>query len=294
MKLEGIRLRDAIAQGDIDELRLWLGAQHPKWKLDPNDVFHCGLELGTEQSGGDTDECLAANRRDCLWLALEFGANPNLFRDHRDRKLIEATSEVGQLSGAGYLVAYDSPDSLDALMPKLLDNRANLNRVSSLGKSALHVATSPEMVEYVLGLQGMDARAVDDEGNTALCGPSVRHAEAVRLLIEAGANPRGRNSIGNTALHQTVAQLVRRLQSLDFWACVDKYGAVYLLNVELKERVVMLLESGVDPNARNDRGRTVLDSVIDAGPMLASDLSATLRSFGARRSLRHRLARALR
>jgi ankyrin repeat protein len=69
---------------------------------------------------------------------------------------------------------------------------------------------------------------------------SRMHADVVRTLLEADANPNTRQSAGWTPLHAAAA------------------------NADL-EAVLMLLDAGADPAATNDEGRSVMDLAVEKG-----------------------------
>jgi uncharacterized protein len=69
---------------------------------------------------------------------------------------------------------------------------------------------------------------------------SRRHADVVRILLRAGANPNARQSAGWTPLHAAAAN--GDLASVD-----------------------LLLEAGADPTARNDEGRSVIELATESG-----------------------------
>ena len=63
-------------------------------------------------------------------------------------------------------------------------------------KTLLHIATSPDMVRFLLKL-GLDPNARDNRGRTPLhyaSGPDI--VEATRLLLEAGADPDATDDLG--------------------------------------------------------------------------------------------------
>lgn len=97
-------------------------------------------------------------------------------------------------------------------------------------KSALMVASSVE-VARVLVEAGADVNFVGEEGKTPLMGYLLHRPEAVKYLLEHGANPKARDDKGNTPLHHCI------------------YNA---------ESARLLIEAGADVNARNEAGDTPL------------------------------------
>jgi TPR repeat protein len=91
------------------------------------------------------------------------------------------------------------------------------------------------------------------------------HADVVRLLIEAGANPRERDTYGNTPLHEAKSAEVAGLL-LDHGVSPDvrsNSGETPLMTRTAAPAVVeRLLLAGAHPNLRDEDGQTALEHAV--------------------------------
>lgn len=168
-----------------------------------------------------------------------------LFRDRKEdvRRLLEAGADVEMvcISKRGRQTALMHACSAE-MARILVEAGADVNAVGAEGMTPLmgDLLNCPEAVKYLLE-QGANPRARDDKGNTPLhhCKYS---AESARLLIEAGADVNARNAVGNTPL-------------------MEQYG-VRLAGDSIgygESLVRLLLQLGANPEARNNAGMTALD-----------------------------------
>jgi|SaaInlV_120m_DNA_4_1040238.scaffolds.fasta_scaffold00116_27 ankyrin repeat protein len=88
------------------------------------------------------------------------------------------------------------PLSNDPSLPKLI------NRRGMFGRTTLYLATSPEILEWLLR-QGADPSITNDFGDPILLlMTQLNQQEKVGLLLRFGADPKQPNAFGNTALRE--------------------------------------------------------------------------------------------
>jgi uncharacterized protein len=144
---------------------------------------------------------------------------------------------------------------LDRLTELLSEDPASVTAYSGDGFTALHFAAffgRPEAVELLLA-RGAEVDALGRgwmTGTAMHSAVSRMHADIVRILLGAGANPGVRQSAGWTPLHAAAA------------------------NGD-PQSVELLLGAGADPAATNDEGRSVMDLATESGE------PATLQRIGA-------------
>ncbi len=168
-----------------------------------------------------------------------------LFRDRKEevRRLLAAGADVEMVYISEHGRRTALMNACSAEMARILvEAGADVNAVGEGGMTPLmgDLLNCPEAVKYLLE-QGANPCARDNKGNTPLhyCTYS---AESARLLIEAGADANARNAAGNTPLMEQHG--VR----------IDGESAVYGESL-----VRLLLQHGAEPDARNNAGMTALD-----------------------------------
>ncbi len=112
----------------------------------------------------------------------------------------------------------------------LLDRGAYVNAKGEDGSTPIMCARSAEMVDLLVS-HGADVDAKDTKGFTALSNRYSFHNEFVEAMIKHGADVTVRDQYGSTLLHK----------------CNE--------SVEI---MTALLDKGLDPNAKNEDGRTPL------------------------------------
>ena len=140
---------------------------------------------------------------------------------------------------------------LDRLSELLGDEPSLVNDYSGDGFTALHFAAffgRPDAAALLIE-RGAE---VDAFGRGWMTGTAMHsavsrlHADVVRVLLDAGANPNVRQSAGWTPLHAAA------------------------MNGDLTS-VELLLASGADPAATNEEGRSVADLANDSGDEATAD-----------------------
>jgi len=114
----------------------------------------------------------------------------------------------------------------------------------------------------------MDANTKDDHGVTALMyAASAGSAEAMKLLLDKGADAKATNQFGSTALMWSVTDIAKVRMLLDHGAdvkAVSKQGRTALqlaaLSDHSAEIAKLLLAKGADPKAVDGMGMTTLNA----------------------------------
>ena len=141
----------------------------------------------------------------------------------------------------------------------LATNGADCRARNRRGAEPLHYASDTnhwnpsaqaEIIEFLLSI-GSDPNTRDNSGVAPLHrAVRTRSLAAVRALLDGGADPRLPNKNGSTPLHLAV-QTTGRGGSGSAHAQQQQTGIIELL-----------LEHGAKPTAKDDRGRTVIDSAV--------------------------------
>jgi ankyrin repeat protein len=157
-----------------------------------------------------------------------------------------------------------------ALAELLLKKGADINQKGNGKKeekdqTALMAATSEEAVKLLLE-HGADPNARDNKGETVLMNTSSRRETAIiNLLLQNGADPTIKDNNGRTVLFRWAYYLDGPI--IDYLisrGCLinepDNRGATPLIYAAgyYHETVLILLEKGADPNYRGPKGRTAL------------------------------------
>jgi ankyrin repeat protein len=249
-------------------------------------LVELSADVNAENGSGDTP----------LWIAIHF--------NHLDvlKFLVSAGADVSaRCCPALSLAAYAG--RLD-MCRYLLDVGADINAAGG-DMPALHCAAQKQYVDLCRFLvqNGADVNARDVEGSTALHQSAWRcqyfsqeNIELCQFLIAAGANIHAKDDEGTTVLHVAVRhrriELCRYL--LDIGADVNAkschgtplHVCASIGESDMKDGVFqLLLDSGVDLHAVDDKGRTVLHAAADRvyyDPYIVNTTLAFLVKAGAR------------
>jgi len=225
-------------------------------------LLAAGATVDAEMDGGGTALMAASLSGDfeCVEALLQHRANPGA-RDQQGLTVLMMAAMNGRadiaraLLDAGALVDEEN-DGKTAVDHALA--HGHLQAALLLGVDArLHEAArrgDVAMIRKLLDI-GVPVDIADREQRTALALASAHgHAQAVRFLLDAGAEASGKDGSGMTALDYAVSashpEVAALLGARDLLIDASAAGRT--------DRVAELLAVGVDVNAKDESGRTAL------------------------------------
>ena len=229
------------------------------------------LRAGADPSGED------GRGRSALWWAVN--------RGHEEivEMLLDPDAHLAEEESAKRLLTIAVSRGQADILELLLDEGGDEFVENNLNFTALVQAVRREGLETaVLLIEAgavVDAQADEGKGNTALMAASSEgHVEAVRMLLDAGADPNLRKGDGATALIMAVSggnvEIVRML--LDAGADLNVQNnegdtALILAAGRYDDArvpmVKLLLGAGADPNLENNEGATALSLATGKGDL---------------------------
>ncbi|KAE8550581.1 hypothetical protein TMatcc_008625 [Talaromyces marneffei ATCC 18224] len=190
-----------------------------------------------------------------------------------------------------------------AIMNSLHEAHANPNTPDKYGRTPLHYAVltpfNEEVIQFLVSIHDVNLENKDHQGLTALASAVLENRKGyIQILLAAGADPMPRLPDGSTMLIYNVKKGNMGSFSLLFGDprfdldAVDLYGRTALswcatVGDEVAAKMMsMLLESEtVDPNLRDNEGRTALERAICAAqPTMVSILCSPTQSLDLRNS----------
>ena len=214
-------------------------------------------------------------------LLLDAGADPNIAlaneSDFFDTFILSKSTEQYRLNAADksgvtalMLLMTCHKGYVDAIY-ELLNAGANPNIISTKGNTCLHHAVYRMCCKEVLQTlihHGTDVNVANKSGVTALLIACHQgNADAINVLLNAGANPNIVSTEGNTCLHHAVCvkcckEVLKVL--IDHGANVnatnsDQETALLMACWQgTLDSIVILLNAGADPNIADKNGNTCL------------------------------------
>lgn len=190
--------------------------------------------------------------------------------------------------------SYDQEQNplLVEVMDSVLAAGAQINQRNLEGKTALHIAVDLDVVDFLVS-HGADLEARDHSGATPLM-LSCSKPDRAALLLTLGARPDTRDFAGRTLLHQALHGYNGRDHLQAVWGLgvelnpnqTDYAGNTVLHELvsrkasqdwDIRKSFEFLLGRGVDPDAVNHAGETVLHLACHHGHSIVADAVATCR-----------------
>ncbi len=267
----GEQLIDAAGRNDIPKMNKLLDAG-----ADPN--------YSGEEGWSPVARAANSNRIEAVKLLLSRGGNPNSVKS----------------PGWNYsaLTLCDNPKLAEILY------KAGADVNGKLYKRDVHIISYPitfgdtAMVEWFIS-KGVDLKTVKTDEPTLLF--EAGNADIARILIQHGIDPKVRDKMGRTALHQIAAYKEKPAPILEVLLengadpnAADQNGYTPLMAAKDGESVEVLLKYGANPNAKTKNGVGVLEStgyganvtrlkvLVQHGFKLDSQTAGTLLTLAAR------------
>ena len=229
-----------------------------------------GFDVNAKDHTGNTAFTWAVEygHRDVVSLLLDHGADISVRNRHGETSLISAAVNGHQ-------------DVIRLLIKHGADVRARDNE----GRTALLSASRSGYPEgfvdsYAISLlleHGADVNAKDKSGVTPLMWVSFHgHYRMISLLLEKGADINARDKNGNTALMWNLPIDAPEFKLL-FPGNLNPYQVHSLHRLQVMS--LLLSQTGVDVNARDNEGKTVLQRAREEGKL---DMVSLLLKHGAR------------
>ncbi len=246
------------------------------------------LDRGVTADSGSNDmnllrEAVLNDDPESVRLLLLFGAEPNAF-DKDSWTALYTAAELGSMEAAKLLIKYGADPNLSAgpeaespLAFAVVENRVDFvqlfltyggdpNHVMANGNTVLVLAmnrkTHPTVVELLLGY-GSNPNGKSGEGKTPLFQAIYSsRVDLMTMLLDAGADPNlpGPKHMLWEAIYQPSCLKVLLARGADPKRCP---GIMELAtSINNIEAVRILLQAGVDPNAKTDGTYTPLCSAI--------------------------------
>ena len=191
--------------------------------------------------------------------------------------IIDHGADVNAVNNRGQTALWFAcKDGQDRFVKTLSDARTDPNINDKYGDSCLHAVIhgncSTATIQRIID-RGADVNATNKDGSTPLLlACSTAQAEAVKLFLNAKADPNIPCADGDTSLHASIAAdcSIETIQEIiDYGGkvnAVNKRGRTALLLgcfYRQMDSVKVLLEAGADPTIADEEGFTCLHAAID-------------------------------
>lgn len=209
--------------------------------------------LGAGASEGDQSDlnmallnAARAGNLESIKQLIDAGADPNADFSQQIDEQRGAGMTIGFYGGAGSVLIGASSSGNPDVVREILKHHPNLEVRDRQGNTALIAAS-------------------EDNSNA----PESERADCVRLLVEAGADVNAKNTLGNTALHETFLRAVEE-ELLKLGADVNarnNEGETPIFRTVDDSAIPLYIEHGANLEIRNNKGQTAVDAAGEHGPL---------------------------
>ncbi|XP_070207420.1 E3 ubiquitin-protein ligase MIB2-like isoform X2 [Littorina saxatilis] len=183
-----------------------------------------------------------------------------------------------------YACMRDEPEIVDRIIRR---DRSTANEKKGDGFTPLHVCACNDhdsCMRILIEKGGATVNVANDEKQTPLHVAAHEAAkDCVQLLVKHGADVNGRDSMGNTPLHVTLAGLARGMEEMGLLMAI--LGQLDKVKEETRTQIAcFLVQHGADPHATNNLGLAALDACPQGHPKVQDAIKRYVAQMDTRRS----------